>query len=293
MGLPSHKGTEPVPLTSIVAELHRAQEGRYAVPLFDAADTHSTEGILGALEARGAPGIIALWAGLLDQPFGRALAAYVRTRVEGATVPVSLMLDHGTSFEHCAKAVSYGFTDVMYDGSRLPLAENAANTRAIVEAAHAHGVGVEAELGLVGAGSEYQTFGARRKGFTDPDSVAEFVAQTGVDSLAVAVGTAHGVYDGEPRVDLDLLGEIRSRTVTPLVLHGGSGSSEKQFRAVIAGGIAKINVATDLYATAGARLAAATREGTPSYFALTKAVVDSFRERCGYYLDLFGTTGKA
>jgi fructose-bisphosphate aldolase class II len=166
-------------LVSIGPELDRARKGRYALPLFDTVDMHSTEGMFLALEDKQAPAMIALYSGLLEHPNARAFATYVRIRAEEATVPVSLMLDHGSTFEQCIQAISYGFTDVMYDGSRLPLEQNISDTRAVVRAAHAVGVCVEAELGHVGSGTEYQGFGAQRKGFTDPDAVEQFVEETG------------------------------------------------------------------------------------------------------------------
>lgn len=281
-----------MPLTSMLPQLKRAREGHYAIPLFDTFDMQSTEGMFLALEEKRSPVIVALYAGWVERPNARAFVAYIRARAEGATPPVSLMLDHGQSFEQCMKAIALGFTDVMYDGSSLPLEENMANTRAIVRAAHAVGIPVEAELGHVGKGSEYQDFGAKRKGFTDPDTVERFVSETGVDSLAIAIGTAHGLYAGEPQLDLDLLRQIRSRVDIPLVLHGGTGLSEEQFRAAIAGGISKINVATDLFVTAARRLAEAARAEDVSYHNLSRAATASFQERCGYYIDLFGAAGK-
>jgi fructose-bisphosphate aldolase class II len=207
-------------------------------------------------------------------------------------VPVSLMLDHGQSFEQCIRALTYGFTDVMYDGSRLPLEENIATTRMVVRAAHAVGACVEAELGHVGSGRDYQAYGALRKGFTDPETVERFVAETEVDMLAVAVGTAHGFYQGDPELDLDLLREIRGRVDIPLALHGGSGCSADQFRAAIEAGITKINVASDLYRAAGETLVEAAATEDASYHALSRAATASFAERVGYYLDLFGASGK-
>jgi fructose-bisphosphate aldolase class II len=145
----------------------------------------------------------------------------------------------------------------------------------------------------VGRGREYEDHETRRQGFTDPDAVERFVAETGVDLLAIAIGTAHGLYAGDPQLDFDLLREIRARVDLPLVLHGGSGVTEEQFRTAIAGGISKINVATDLFVTTGRRLVEAAQAEGVSYFALTQAAVASFEERCGYYLDLFGASGNA
>jgi fructose-bisphosphate aldolase class II len=281
-----------MPLVSIASELERAQQGAYALPLFDTFDLHSTEGMFNVLEEKRAPAMVAIYASAMDRPNARAFAAYIRARAEDASVPVSLMLDHGRSFEDCIRAIAYGFTDVMYDGSRLPIEENIENTRAVVRAAHAVGVCVEAELGHVGRGSEYEDHETRRKGFTDPDSVERFVGETGVDFLAIAIGTAHGLYAGDPELDFELLRQIRARVDLPLALHGGSGVTEEQFRTAIANGICKINVATDLFVTTGQRLCEAARAEGTSYFALSQAAIASFEERCGYYLDLFGASGR-
>ena len=191
------------------------------------------------------------------------------------------------------KAIYFGFTDVMYDGSKLPVEENIATTKAVVRVAHEFGVAVEAELGHVGSGNEYRSFGSLGKGFTDPDTVVAFVEQTGVDFLAIAIGTAHGLYDGDPVLNMELLDEIRKRVDIPLVLHGGSGCSDDQFRAVIARGISKVNVATDLVVTTGKRLVEAAQKDGARYFDLSKTAVDSFIERCGHYYDVFGASGKA
>lgn len=282
-----------MPLTPIARVLARAQQEHFAVPLFDTFDMISTDGMFLALEEKHAPTIVAMYESSMQRPNARAFAAYIRTRAEDTSVPVSLMLDHGTSFEQCIKAISYGFTDVMYDGSKLSLEENIRISRMVAQAAHAVGIGAEAELGLVGRGSEYEDLNVRRKGFTDPDIVEEFVNKTGVDFLAIAIGTAHGLYDGEPDLDIDLLREIRTRVDIPLVLHGGSGCTDDQFRAVVQAGISKINVATELYATTGIRLVKAAKVEKARYFDLTQAATASFQDRCGFYLDLFSTSGKA
>jgi len=282
-----------MPVVTIIGELERARREGYALPLFDTVDMQSTEGMFRAFLEKRAPGIVALYSGLLQRPSTEALVAYIRTRAEGADVPVSLMLDHGASLDLCKRAVDLGFTDVMFDGSQLPLADNIAITREVVRYAHSAGVGVEAELGHVGRGSDYEDQGAVRRNLTDPDTVERFVVESGVDLLAIAVGTAHGLYAGVPELHLDLLQEIRERVGIPLVLHGGTGLSAEQFRAAIQCGISKINVATDLFVTAAKRIAESARGDNVSYFALGKTAEDSFLERCGYYLDLFGASGKA
>ena len=281
-----------MPLLSISQELKKAQQGHYAIPLFDTFDMQSTDAMFTAFEEKRAPGIIALYSSVMDRPNARAFAAYIRERANESKVPISLMLDHGSSFEQCIKAIAYGFTDVMYDGSRLSLEENIENTCAVVRAAHAVGVCVEAELGHVGSGNQYQSYGAIRKGFTEPDAVEKFVAKTGVDFLAIAIGTAHGLYQGEPQIDMELLKDIRSRVEIPLVMHGGTGCTEEQFKGVTRTGISKINVATDLFVTAGKRLVEAANSEKASYFGMSKVANESFLERCNYYIDLFGASEK-
>jgi fructose-bisphosphate aldolase class II len=191
------------------------------------------------------------------------------------------------------QALKVGFSDVMYDGSRLPIEENIITTRLVVRAAHAMGAGVEAELGHVGSGSTYGDFGAQRKGFTDPDDVERFVAETGVDCLAIAIGTAHGLYQSEPHLALDLLAEIRGRVEVPLVLHGGSGLSDEQFRSAVAGGICKINIFTNLAVEATSRMVANAAGGQTSFHSLTSQIREGFQAVCTHCLDVFGTSGKA
>lgn len=282
-----------MPLSPALDGLKRAQAEQYALPCFNTFEMLATEGILAALEQKRAPALVGIYSGMLDRPNARSFVTYVRTMAEDAPGPVSLILDHGASFEHCMKALSLGFSDVMYDGSRLPLEENIATTRMIVRAAHAVGSSVEAELGHVGSGTEYRSYGALGKGFTDPDAVERFVGETGVDSLAVAIGTAHGMYDGDPALALDLLCQIRGRVDLPLVLHGGSGLSEEQYRAAIDGGISKINIFTELARSAGARMIEAARAEDASYFGIGRQAREAFQERCAYYLDLFGASGRA
>lgn len=282
-----------MPLLSILDELKKAQAGGYALPCFDTFEMHGTLGIFDALEAKRAPGIVGLYSGIFDRPHPRAFADYVRAMAEEATVPVSIILDHGASFEHCIKALDAGFSDVMYDGSKLPVEENIATTRLVVRAAHAVGAAVEAELGHVGVGHTYSEFGALGKGFTEPDVVVRFVEETGVDFLAIAIGTAHGLYDGEPKLALDLLHAIRERVEIPLVLHGGSGLNDGQFRDVVAGGISKINFFTNLTVEAKRRMVAHASSEDASMFSMMGQVREAFRDECARMLDVFGTAGKA
>ena len=156
----------------------------------------------------------------------------------------ALHLDHGDTVELACSAVKDGYTSVMYDGSKLSLEENIANTRKAVEFAAAHGIPVEGELGSIGGKED--SLVSNGNNLTDPDDAVRFVKETGVYSLAVAIGTAHGVYKETPHLDVERLKVIRSRVEEPLVLHGASGLTEEQIRACVAEGICKVNFATDL-----------------------------------------------
>jgi ketose-bisphosphate aldolase len=287
-------------IVAAVKELERAARQGYAVPHFDVWDSATTDGALAALVEKRAPGIIAIYSRVFDGPTARGLVAYIRARAEEVPVPVAILLDHGAGLEQCAQAIRYGCTDVMFDGSSLSLEENLAQTRVIARAAHAAGVGVEAELGHVGQAGDLEDPSHWGAGFTDPIEAARFVRETGVDYLAVAIGTAHGIYRGDPKLDLDLLREIRRQVSVPLVLHGGTGLGGEPLRAAIAGGIAKINVSTDLFVSAGRRVAEAAWAAVeapwaddPTFFAVTNTIAEAFRERCLDYIDLFGAAGRA
>jgi len=289
-----------MPIVPALSELKRATREGYAVPSFDVWDSATADGALAALVEKRAPGIIAIYSAVFDGPTACGLTAYVRARAEEVPVPVAILLDHGAGLDQCVQAIRYGCTDVMFDGSRLPLEENLAQTRVIARAAHAAGVGVEAELGHVGQAGDLENPAHWGAGFTDPTEAAGFVRETGIDFLAVAIGTAHGIYRGEPRLAMERLQEIRRRVDVPLVLHGGTGLGGEPLQAAIAGGIAKINVSTDLFISAGRRLAEgawaaaeAPWADDPTLFRVTNTIAEAFRERCLYYIDLFGASGRA
>jgi fructose-bisphosphate aldolase class II len=281
-----------MPLMSIKNELLKAKAAQYAVPMIDVFDMAGVEGVFAALEEKQAPMMLAIYAQFLDMPNGKAFAAYIRTRAENIHSPISLILDHGSSFEQCMRAISYGFPDVMFDGSNLSFEENMAITRQVVQAGHAFGVSVEAELGHVGSGDQYDVYGAQRVGFTNPALVARFVEETGVDALAVAFGNAHGLYKGEPHLDFQLLAEIRRQVEIPLVMHGGTGLSDEQFRAAIQAGINKINVATIMIHTAARQMAEASQAKNASLFTINEAARQAYFQCSSHVCDVFGATGK-
>ncbi len=282
-----------MPLVSIKDVLLRAREEHFAVPLFDVFEIHGMEGIMDALVEKRAPTIIGFYSPYAALPNARALAAYIRSRAEDTDVPVSLMLDHGASVEQCQEVLSYGFTDVMYDGSKLPLAENIANTRQVVQAAHAVGAGVEAELGHVGMGDQYESFGGKRMGFTDPQVVSSFVKESGVDFLAIAFGNAHGLYQGEPNLDFALVAEIRRRVSVPLVMHGGTGILDVQFRKAIAAGICKINFATSILHTAVENMRRTAADPAATMDDFGAGIRSAYYQWSSHLFDVYGTTNRA
>jgi fructose-bisphosphate aldolase class II len=274
-------------VVSILEEVRKARAEGRAVPLFVCGDMTITQGVVAACESASRPGIVGLWAGLFDRPGGPEYVRWALAVAGSVDVPVSVMLDHGRKPEDCVRAVSLGFTDVMFDGSLLPFEENLAAAKEVVAAAHCRGVGVEAELGIVGRGSEYDTQGSLGVGLTDPAEAERFAAETGCDILAVAIGSAHGYYTSAPRLDLERLAEIRQRVDLPLAMHGGSGLSPAQFRSAIAGGIAKVNIGTDLGAAARDSLAAVAQETEVGYYQLRAAARKAVQERAEHYLSLF------
>lgn len=278
---------------SIKNELIKARAGHYAIPLLNVFDQAGVEGLVEPISTLKAPTIIGLYSGPTMQPQIKAQAAYVRARFETIDVPVAIMLDHGSSVEQCIKVLDFGFTDVMYDGSKLPFEENIANTKAVVQAAHAAGAAVEAELGHVGSGADYDAFGAKAMGFTDPSLVKRFVEETGIDFLAIAFGNAHGLYKGEPKFNFDLIREISEIVPIPLVMHGGTGTSDDQFREAISAGISKINYVTNVLNTATDNMIKAASLPGANVFSINTGVANAYCEWSTKLFQVFGTAGKA
>lgn len=281
-----------MPLQSMVPMLKRAQAEGYAVGLFD---VHSLEGTLAVIEAAAeqlSPAIVA--------PFfapRRAMAALIRELAADVPVPIAIELDHGRDLKSVMECIDAGFTDVMIDASTAPYEENVALTRQVVEAAHAAGLGVEAELGHVGRGGDYADLTARRGAFTRPKDAERFVAQTGVDVLAVAVGSAHGMYKGQPELDLELLNRIRERVEVPLVLHGGSGLSDEDWQAAIQHGVSKINIYTDMALAAVRAMeesltGGAAEGGKPTYVQVQQAAHGAIKEVVVHCMQVCGSAGR-
>ena len=221
-----------------------AQKNHYAIGAFNVENMEMVQAVIAAAEELRSPVIIQTTPGTLKYAAPELYYANVAAAAAAATVPVVMHLDHGSSFALAMRTLRAGYTSVMIDGSHSVFEENIAITKAVVDAAHAMGVPVEAELGKVG-GKEDDLDGGSG-GYTVASEAAEFAERTGVDSLAVAIGTAHGVYKGIPKLDVERLSQIREVVSIPLVLHGTSGVPDESVRDCIARGVCKVNYATDL-----------------------------------------------
>ncbi len=227
-----------------------ARTGGYAVGAFTVWDMESAQAVIGAAESLKLP--VIAQAGPWEADFAgiELLAEIVKHLALRASVPVALHLDHGESFERAMSAIHCGFTSVMIDVSDKPFEENAALTREVVKCAHAAGVSVEGEIGVVGGGIHSAETGGELA-MTNPGEAARFVAETGVDALAVAIGNAHGFYAAPPKLDFQRLRQIAERVSVPLVLHGGTGIPDDDIRKAVRRGIAKINLCTEFVASFG------------------------------------------
>lgn len=279
-------------LVSMKHILSDARKNHYAVPLFDVPSLDAAIGVIRAAENLQAPVMLGMYDEWFQRPEAEAVCAGMRVAAHKASVPVSLMLDHGSSYGSCIKALRYGFTDIMFDGSALPFEENAVISRMLADAAHTVGVGIEAELGHVGLGSDYDIEDARDH-FTQPDMVERFLHQTDVDFLAIAFGTAHGEYKRAPELDQVLLKQLNAVSTVPLVMHGGSGLSNEQFLESIKGGICKINVATAIFKDFEARMGDNAAQHKLDVFTVQNEILASFTTVCMEYLTLFGTANRA
>ena len=278
-----------MPLTSMIPLLKTARDEGYAVGQFNFHNIDGLLAIFGAAEEKRSPIIL----GPLFLKPG-AIMAMLREMAAEATIPVAVTLDHGQSFEQCSECVVAGYTDVMLDTSALPFEQNAAESRRVVRDAHAKGVGVEGEIGHVGMGDDYENKDQVKSDYTDPDEAARFVEQSGVDAVAIAIGTAHGHYKGDPQLDFARLAQISDAVDAPLVLHGGSGVSDDDFREAIRCGISKVNIYTHL---ADAALEAVRAEAADPdlkhFFQLQYASGQAMKQVVEHYMDVFASSGKA
>jgi fructose-bisphosphate aldolase class II len=275
--------------------LRKAQEGDYAVGAFNCNNMEIVQAIVAAAEKENAPVIMQASQGAIKYAGLDYITTMAKLAAGKAKVPVALHLDHGTSFEQCIQCIRAGFSSVMIDGSKLPLQENIALTRRVLEVARACGVSVEAELGKIGGTEDDISVSERDALFTDPGEADEFVRETGVGSLAVAIGTAHGQYKGVPELDFARLEKIIALVKIPIVLHGSSGVPDEAVRKAISLGVCKVNIDTNIreafVAAARKVLEENPREIDPRKMlgpareAATEVIRDKIR--------IFGSSGKA
>ncbi len=288
-----------MPLVTLKDLTADALRGRYAVGMFNTLNLEMVRGVLGAAEELRSPVIIAV--AEVHTPYSPLsdIGPVLVRAAERARVPVAVHLDHGVTMETIRAALDIGFSSVMYDGSTLDFETNIANTREVVALAGACGASVEAELGHVGggeAGTEDEgtpASSAEEAFYTDVEQAADFVARTGCDALAVAIGTVHGVYRTRPRLDLQRLEDIRRRAQLPIVLHGGSGLSDGDFHDCIQRGVAKINICTDMFIHIMESVKTIAKTGSYQYTEVISATDKAVKETVMEKLRLFGSTGKA
>lgn len=262
-----------------------AKKGGYAIPAPDFWDSNSCKAYLETAEELGLPCVLSYAQVHKDMMSIEEAFTIGKFFAEKVNVPVALHLDHGQDVETCKKAVDLGFTSVMIDASSESFDVNVARTKEVVDYAHAKGVVVEAELGHVGTGETYAS-DKNDSIYTEVSEAQKFVDATGVDSLAVSIGTAHGKYKGTPVIDFDRLHELRDSVSVPLVLHGGSGSGEKNLERCATEGITKINVFTDFTVAA---IDATKNNSYEDWFKLIKDSDQGIKNKLKYYYGVFHT----
>lgn len=266
--------------------LLQAKKGRYGVPALSVANELTCRAAIESAEEMKSPVIFITSEKTKDLFYvGRMLIDLVNR----SHVPVALCFDHSSSFESAINGLRAGFNAIMVDRSSLPYEENVAQVKDLVRICHAVDVEVEAELGHVGQGTNLDDY---TSGLTVPDEAARYVADTDVDFLAVAIGTAHGVYKGEPKLRFDLLKEITEKVEIPLVLHGGSGTGDENLAKLCKNGIGKVNIANELFRGSFDAVVEDGLEGNRVY-GLYNVLTGGYKKTAKRLMEVFGCAGKA
>ncbi len=287
-------------LVTLKQILDTAEEEDYGVGAFNCTSLESGMAIIGAAEESASPVILQYADSHRDLISIDVIGPTMLQLAKAAKVPVAVHLDHGGSIDICKKAVDMGFTSVMYDASAKSFEENVAETKQVVDYAHSKGASVEAELGHIltskagaseGNGKEY----TREEAYTDPEKAKEFIEKTGVDTLAIGFGTAHGIYTEKPVLDLDRITLIRQAKNIPYVMHGGSGLSDEEYRTAIHNGIRKINYYTYLSLAGGKavyELMSSKKAEDAIYFeSIAKAGIEAMKADVMRVMKIFGSDG--
>lgn len=277
--------------------LHDAKKNQYAVGLFNAVNLELARGIIAAAEKTGSPVIMGTAEVLF--PYGplEEVSYYLIPMAKKANVPVVVHLDHGLKKETCLKALELGFTSIMYDCSTDSYDENVRKVKEMADIAHSFGATIEGELGHVGdnegsaEGSSHLTDPS--KFFTDPKMAKDYVEKTGVDALAIAVGNAHGAYKLPPKLDFERIRTIAKTVDVPLVLHGGSGLTDNDFKQAIKEGISKVNIFTDINVAAVKAEFSRFTDMNKGIIDLIPAAVEAIKQETVKKMELFGSVGKS
>lgn len=264
-----------------------AKNGKYGVGLFNTVSLEMARGVLAAAEETQSPVIIGTAEALLPVCDLENLAHIIIPMAEKAPVPVVVHFDHGLTFDNCIKALSLGFTSVMYDCSTLSYEENLEKVCELAEIAHAKGATIEAELGHVGDATGESLQSDPSAFYTDPAQASEYVKATKADALAIAVGTAHGAYNFPPKLDFERIKAIAAVTPVPLVLHGGSGLSDDDFRNAVKCGISKINIFTDINIAMARGMQTALSSGKKEATDIIPYEIDAVRAETAKKMKLF------
>lgn len=276
--------------------LQVAYENKFAVGSFNVANSEFVKVVVSAAEEQKSPAILQIHPNEINLVTDE-FVAYVREAASKSKVPFVIHLDHGATIEDITRSIRNGYTSVMMDASHLPFEENMTLTKKAVELAHIVGVSVEGELGTIGSNEGSSEGGTDEILYTDPDEAAIFVEKTGIDTLAVAVGTSHGLYPKtkDHSIKIDRLMKIHEKVKIPLVLHGGSDNPDEEIREAVKYGIAKINLSTDMKRAFYNQLRATLDENPDAYEPdllmpeATKAAIELVKKK----MDLFGSTDKA
>ena len=272
-----------------------ANEHKFAVPAFNISDYSMMNGIFEASEEKQAPVIIAIHPDELKHT-GTEIVKAIIEKAHKATVPVCIHLDHGATFEQVMLAIQSGFTSVMIDGSSLSFEDNIAVCKKVAEAAHAVNVSVEGELGTIGSTDAQAEAGANTIIYTDPDAAVKFVEATGVDTLAIAIGTSHGIYPKgmKPELKLDLLKVIKRKVSIPLVLHGGSNNPDAEIGQSVTLGVNKINISSDIKVAYYEKMREVLKdESLREPNVIQPACIAAMKETAYHKIELFQADGKA
>ena len=290
------EGEEQTLMALVTTEkmLKDAQAGHYAVGAFNVENLEFVMAVLAAAEETKSPVIMQTTPGTIKTAGLDYFYGMVKAAAERASVPVALHLDHGDGYDRCMQAFRTGYTSVMIDGSHESFEDNIALTKSVADAGRAMGVPVEAELGKVGGKEDDGPAVEGESPYTDPAEAKEFVERTGCTSLAIGVGTSHGVYTSDPHIEQSVVKAIRDAVDVPLVLHGGSGTSEEDFKACIRNGICKINVATAIQIAAAEAVAEyLARGGSPGYIGIKRRIIEASQRAVAEHIRLFESDGKA